>query len=490
MTTARSAGILLHPTSLPGPGGIGDLGPGAHRWVRWLAEAGMRLWQLLPVGPPGFGNSPYQCFSAFAGNPLLLHVPGWSAAGPTDRVAFDSVGPAKQVALQQWLDALPMNREIEAYAGEQAHWLPDYALFMALKQAHHGRPWTAWEPGAALRDPAALESWRDRLRPEIDRCYKEQYLFAQQMGALRDACHEQGITLIGDMPIYVAHDSADVWAHRQLFALDSTGGLQTQAGVPPDYFSPTGQLWGNPLYAWDRMRADDFAWWTARVRHALTQFDRLRLDHFRGFAAFWEIPGDASTAEHGLWQPGPGQALFEAMTSALGPLPIVAEDLGLITPDVHALRRACDFPGMAVLQFAFDSADSSFLPHNHTRHLVVYTGTHDNDTTCGWWAAGADALRAQVPSATAVAHAFARAYLDTDGTDMPWPVIRAAFASVADTALVPIQDLLAEGSEARMNRPGVATDNWGYRFQWDQLTPARTARLRSLATLYGRTPSP
>ncbi len=486
MPFPRAAGVLLHPTSLPAPGGIGDLGPDAHRFAQWCAEAGLRLWQVLPLGPTGFGDSPYQCFSAFAGNPLLLHVPGFAGDPPTDQVDFGRVIPAKRAALDAWLDTLPDDDHLARFVEAEAGWLPDYALFMALKGAHGGAPWTAWEPGAAQRDPEALARWRDALRPAITRTYKEQHEFARQFGALRDHCRRLGVRLMGDLPIYVAHDSADVWANRALFLLHHDGSLRLQAGVPPDYFSATGQLWGNPLYDWGQLAATGYAWWIDRVRAALRHFDLVRLDHFRGFEAYWAVPGDHATAVHGQWLPGPGAALFDALTDALGPLPIVAENLGLITPGVEALRARFGYPGMAILQFAFDGQDSNFLPHRHARDLVVYTGTHDNDTTVGWWRSGGAGDSTRPPEAVAREKAFARRYLATDGHDIHWTLIRAAMASVADTVLVPMQDLLGLGPSARMNLPGRQQGNWGFRFRWDAVPPRLTARLRALTATYER----
>jgi len=488
MSFPRAAGLLLHPTSLPGPG-IGDLGPDAHRFVDWLAATGMSLWQVLPLGPTGYGDSPYQCFSAFAGNPLLIHVPGFDAPFPTDHVDFGAVIPAKRATLSAWLDGWEFTDTIHQFVEEESHWLPDYALFMALKEAHGGVAWTEWEPAVARRDPEALAQWRARLQPAIERFCKEQYVFFSQYRALRDACAARGIRLMGDVPIYVAHDSADVWANPSLFQLHDNGRLRVQAGVPPDYFSETGQLWGNPLYDWERMRADGFRWWIARMRAALRQFDLVRLDHFRGFAAYWEVAGDAATAVHGRWVEGPGAALFDALTDALGPLPIVAENLGLITPDVEALRERFGLPGMAILQFAFDGQDSNFIPHRYPRDVVVYTGTHDNDTAMGWWQSTGAGDSTRSPEAVAREKDYARRYLMTDGREMHWDLIRAALASVANTVLIPLQDVLGLGSDARMNLPGRQAGNWGFRFTWEQLTPHVTARLRDLATLYERSAS-
>ena len=494
MLFPRAAGILLHPTSLPSPGGIGDMGPDAFRFVEWLADAGMKIWQVLPLGPTGYGDSPYQCFSAFAGNPLLIHVPdeepehvGHDGEPVSAQLCdFGTVIPAKRARLDVWLDTIPYDDTVRRFVREQQSWLPDYALFMALKQAHGGASWTSWERGASRRETESLRVWRETLEPAIERCYKEQHLFFVQFGALRHACAAHHIQLMGDVPIYVAHDSADVWANRSLFKLHDDGTLIVQAGVPPDYFSETGQLWGNPLYDWDRLASDDYRWWTERMRAALAMFDVVRLDHFRGFEAFWEVPATDITAENGRWVPGPGAALFNAMTAAHGAMPIVAENLGLITPEVEALRTQFAYPGMAILQFAFDDPASDFLPHRYVRELVVYTGTHDNDTTVGWWTATGAGDSTRDPSDVGKERAFARNYLATEGHEMHWTMIRAAFASVANTALVPLQDVLGLGSDTRMNLPGRQAGNWTFRFTWEQLTTSLTARLGELARTYGR----
>ena len=494
MLFPRAAGILLHPTSLPSPGGIGDMGPDAFRVVRWLADAGMKIWQVLPLGPTGYGDSPYQCFSAFAGNPLLIHVPEQACAHVRHDVPpesahlcdFGAVIPAKRARLDAWLATLPLDEAVHRFVREQASWLPDYALFMALKEAHGGAAWPSWEHGAARREPESLRTWRDALRPAIERCYKEQYVFAAQLRALRTACAAHGIQLMGDVPIFVAHDSADVWANRSLFKLRDDGSLIVQAGVPPDYFSETGQLWGNPLYDWDTMARDGYRWWIDRMQASLAMFDIVRLDHFRGFEACWEVPAADTSAVNGRWVQGPGAALFTALTSALGAMPIVAENLGLITPEVEALRAQFGYPGMAILQFAFSDPASDFLPHRHDRALVVYTGTHDNDTTVGWWNASGAGDSTRAPAEVEQEKAFAREYLNTDGSEIHWAMIRALFASVANTALVPLQDVLGLGSDTRMNLPGRQSGNWSFRFTWDQLPAALTARVRELARTYGR----
>jgi len=525
-TFPRSAGILLHPTSLPGPHGIGDIGPEAHRFAGVLVDAGISIWQMLPLNPTGFGDSPYQCFSAFAGNPLLIHVPGSdvggaasaddaraSAGGDGDEfrariVDFARVIPYKQSLLRATTAAMTPTDAYRVFVAAQAWWLEDYALFMALKQVHGGAPWTEWEAGAARREPSALSAWRARLADDMEQVRREQFLFFAQFDALRTACAARGIRLMGDVPMYVAHDSADVWANPGFFKLDAAGRPAVQAGVPPDYFSATGQLWGNPIYDWDALRETGYAWWVRRMRAAFAMFDVVRIDHFRGFEAFWEVPGDDTTAVNGHWAPGPGAALFTAITNALGPLPVVAENLGVITPAVDALREQFGYPGMSILQFGFggdaptgdaptgdasasdaqavDAPAGESRPHTFTRDCVVYTGTHDNDTTVGWWtsAPGADSTR--TAEAIAREREFVRRYLDTDGHEIHWTLIRLALASVAHTAIFPLQDLLGLGSESRMNLPGRPSGNWGFRFTWDQLTPAAIHRLRALVDLYDR----
>jgi 4-alpha-glucanotransferase len=484
----RSAGILLHFTSLPGPNGIGELGPDAHRFLDFLAESGLTIWQVLPIGPTGYGNSPYQCFSAFAGNPLLVHVPNTHGDFPAHAVDFPRVIPHKQGVLRAATAAFLPDDGYRAFAAAQGWWLEDYALFMALKAEHGGVAWTDWEPGAALRDPGALEGWRERLAGSVEHFRREQWFFFTQFHALRQACRDRGIRLMGDLPIYLAHDSADVWSNRGLFRLDAEGKLLVQAGVPPDYFSATGQLWGNPLYDWEAMRAQGYEWWIRRMRSAFELFDLVRVDHFRGFEAYWEVPGGDTTAEHGRWVQGPGADLLEAITGALGPLPIVAENLGVITPEVEALRERFGYPGMSILQFAFgtDGQANTFQPHTYPRDRVVYTGTHDNDTTLGWWSSTGAGDSTRSPEEVAEEREHALRYLATDGREMHWTLIRAALASVADTALIPMQDLLGLGSDTRMNLPGRQSGNWEFRFSWDQLTPAITSRLRELVELYGR----
>lgn len=492
MKFPRSAGILLHPTSLPGGNGVGELGPEAFRFLDFLTDAGLKIWQMLPLGPTGYGDSPYQSFSAFAGNPLLIHVtpvaPKGSDPFPAHCVEFETVIPHKRALLDRRIERFEPDQAYRAFVAENEDWLADYALFMALKETHGGVAWTEWEHRVASREPKALEDWRCRLTKLIERYQVEQYLFFSQFHALRQACAEHGIRLMGDLPIYVAHDSADVWSHRDLFELDARGHPRVQAGVPPDYFSATGQLWGNPIYNWKAISANNYHWWIRRMRAAFDMFDLVRIDHFRGFEAYWEVPGDATTAVTGRWVKGPGADLFNAISAALGPLPIVAENLGVITPEVEALREQFGYPGMSILQFAFgnDTQAAKFRPHNYPRERVVYTGTHDNDTTLGWWSSSGEGDSTRTANDVAKEKALARQYFATDGTEMNWTMIRAALASVADTVLIPMQDVLGLGSEARMNFPGRESGNWRFRFSWDQVTPAITQRLRTMVELYSR----
>jgi 4-alpha-glucanotransferase len=489
MRFPRSAGILLHPTSLPGPNGIGELGPEALRFIDFLAETGVRIWQVLPLGPTGYGNSPYQCFSSFAGNGLLLALP---ADGPPDfpvhEVDFPRVIPYKRDLLRRATMHVPADAAYHKFVERESWWLEDYALFMALKDAHGGVAWTDWERGAALRDPPSLEGWRWRLSAEVGHYRREQALFFHQYHALKRACGERGIHLMGDVPIYVAHDSADVWANPELFKLDADGRLLSQAGVPPDYFSATGQLWGNPIYHWEAMKARGYDWWIRRMRHAFDLFDLIRIDHFRGFEAYWEVPAGEETAINGRWVPGPGADLFHAITKALGPLPIIAENLGVITPEVEELREQFGFPGMSILQFAFGTDDQagSFQPHNYVRDLVVYTGTHDNDTTVGWWTSTGEVDSTRSTDDVAGEKDKAQRYLATDGREIHWTLIRTALASVADIAIIPMQDVLGLGNEARMNLPGRSHGNWTFRFSWDRVTPEVTRRLREMIEVYQR----
>ncbi|NPA92272.1 MAG: 4-alpha-glucanotransferase [Chloroflexi bacterium] len=494
---SRASGLLLHPTSLPGPFGIGDLGPEARSFADALARAGCMFWQVLPLGPTGYGDSPYQTFSAFAGNPYLISPEDLQADGlltpddlahrpafPTAQVDYAAVIPWKRALLQRAYARFReghfphLEAELAAFQKNQQAWLDDFALFMALKEAHQGAPWTAWPEPLRSRDPQALARARTSLADAVGQVVFEQFLFFRQWRALRRFASERGVQFIGDAPIFVAHDSADVWAHPELFCLDETGQPTVVAGVPPDYFSATGQRWGNPLYCWEAHRQQGYAWWLARLRTLLDLVDVVRLDHFRGFAAYWEVPADAPTAETGRWVPGPGAAFFAAVRDTLGAPPLIAEDLGVITPDVVALREQFGFPGMKVLVFAFDSGPGNpFLPHNYTSpNFVVYTGTHDNDTAVGWWQRASEEEKD-----------FLRRYLATDGRDVAWDLIRAAWRSVAKWAIAPVQDVLSLDNRARMNYPGRLGGNWAWRME-GPLPEDALARLAEFNRVYGRWP--
>src|SRR5262245_19893173 len=505
----RSSGILCHVTSLPGPWGIGDLGNVSHRFVDWLAGAGQGLWQVLPLGPPGFGESPYQSLSAFAGNPLLIGLDrlveeGWLSPGELESapsfgaatVEFERVTPFRDACLtrafHQFLKSATSEQkaEFDSFRAEQEFWLDDYALFAALKGEAGGNPWKDWGQTLVRRDRAALKRHAATLADVVDREVFIQFQFDRQWRSLKAYANARGIRLMGDVPIFVAHDSADVWAHQQQYMLDAGGQVTMIAGVPPDYFSETGQRWGNPLYRWDVMRNDDYAWWMLRLRHALRAFDLVRLDHFRGFESYWEIPADLPTAAGGRWVAGPGAPFFRHVLSRLGHLPLVAEDLGVITPPVEALRDEFEFPGMRILQFAFgdDPKASDYQPHNYPRNCVVYTGTHDNDTTRGWFESRAGVGTTRTTAQIARERDFALTYLGTDGRNIQWDMIRLALSSVADTAIVPMQDVLGLGTDSRMNLPGSATGNWRWRFAEDRITPTMTDNLARLTDVYDRTP--
>jgi 4-alpha-glucanotransferase len=497
MTSIRASGILLHPTSLPGRFGIGDLGPEAFRWVDFLAAAKQKLWQVLPLGQTGYGDSPYQCFSAAAGNTYLISPEKLAEDGlltatdlqaapkfPIDRVDY---GPVIQWKLKlldlvhrRFLDGAGKKGLTEAYhAFRQAEgsWLDDYALFMALKDAHGGKVWNTWEGPLARHDPAALKTAATKLDRQVDSQRFRQFLFFRQWKALKAYVAKAGLQIVGDIPIFVSYDSVDVWANPELFLLDKNGRSTHVAGVPPDYFSPTGQLWGNPLYRWDVLRKTNYAWWVARFKAALRLVDIVRLDHFRGFEAYWVVPASETTAQKGKWRKGPGAGFFEIIKKELGGLPIIAEDLGLITPEVDRLRLRYRLPGMKILQFSFcGKADHKYLPHNYEPSCIVYTGTHDNDTSRGWYDAGANDAERDLY----------RRYCARDGRDVSWDLIRLAWASVADTAIAPLQDVLNLGGEARMNTPGKAMGNWSWRFRAEQINDGTVQGLRDLTELFGR----
>jgi 4-alpha-glucanotransferase len=502
----RVSGILLHPTSLPGPSGIGELGAEARAFLDFLEETGQGLWQVLPLGPTGYGDSPYQCFSAFAGNPFLVDLDQLKADGllsaadlakrpafPEGEVDYGAVTAFKQPLVAKAFasfekKASPAQRDaFSAFSREHAGWLDDFALFMALKHANEGRSWHTWDRAIVNREPEAMEAAGKEHAREATAVRFAQFLFFGQWAAVRAYAHERGISIMGDIPIFVAHDSADVWAHPELFTLAADGSPSFIAGVPPDYFSATGQRWGNPLYRWEVIARTGYAWWVERFRALLRVVDSVRLDHFRGFEAYWEIPASEPTAVKGRWVKGPGAALFEALQAELGELPIVAENLGVITPEVEALRARFGFPGMAILQFAFgsDGQAGDFIPHNYPRERVVYTGTHDNDTVVGWWTSGVGDSTRTVEDVERERE-FALTYVGGDGREIHWEFIRALLVSVADTAIVPLQDVLGVGGEGRMNLPGRPGGNWRWRYRKDALTPEVRRRLKAITTASGR----
>lgn len=500
MRLPRASGILLHPTSLPGRFGIGDMGPEAHTFVDLLAETGQRWWQILPLGPTGYGNSPYQSYSSYAGNPLLISperlvVDGWLSPAdwdgyphlPDARVDFDDVVIAKEGLLR--LAFTRFRREhlgFESFTSENASWLDDYALYMALKEIHGGAAWYDWDRELVSREPRTIARWRQKLADQILYYQFVQYAFDRQWTALREACARRDIRLIGDMPIFVAQDSADIWARPDLFQLDAMGRPLAVAGVPPDYFSETGQLWGNPLYRWEAHATERFAWWIARLKASTDRVDLIRLDHFRGFEAYWEVPAGSETAATGRWALGPGTAFLEALRDGLGGLPLIAEDLGDITAEVEALRDRFDLPGMRILQFAFAAGTTDYhLPHRFVHHCVAYTGTHDNDTSVGWFK-GSAVETTQSREQVRAERAFALRYLGTSGAEIHWDLIRVALASVADTVIIPLQDVLGLDQSGRMNVPGHARGNWGWRLRAGQLDDRARERLANLTAVYSR----
>ncbi|HAM35727.1 MAG TPA: 4-alpha-glucanotransferase [Elusimicrobia bacterium] len=505
----RSSGVLLHPTSLPGPHGIGDIGYPAHKLAEALAACSQSWWQMLPIVPPGGCRSPYNAISAFAGNPLLLNLDVLIEEGylgkddvramnvPEDIVDFASAERFKLPLLLKAYESFSSRASsaarasLEAFRERNADWLEDYALFCALRQTHDGAAWTQWDEELRLRQPKALAGARRSLDSRVRFHYFLQHQFSLQWTALRKRCGELGVGLIGDVPIFVAHDSADVWANQKLFWIDQNGKPLKVAGVPPDYFSKTGQFWGNPLYRWEAMRKCGYDWWIARFRCALERFDAVRLDHFIGFHNYWEIPGGAPTAEHGQWVPGPGADLFTKVRNALGHVQIIAEDLGVVTPEVKALRDRFDIPGLKVLQMAFgtDPEADNYKPHNYPRNCVVYTGTHDNDTTMGWFSdQGTLSSTRSRDDIRREREAILR-YVGTDGREIHWDMIRLAFMSVADIAIIPAQDLLGLGSSARMNLPGSGTGNWRWRMKAGALNEKIVDQLSVLTETYGRRPA-
>lgn len=491
----RASGVLLHPTSLPGEYGIGDLGPQAHRWMEFLAQSGCFLWQVLPLGPTGYGDSPYQSFSAFAGNPYLISPQALIEDGllsyddledgpdfPAGYVDYGSLIPWKLSLLDRAYERLKssaykeLKEELVKFEQSQSLWLDDFALFMALKEAHGGVAWVHWSEAFRRREPQAVRDAIKTMPDAIRRQTFRQFIFARQWSALHTRASSMGIQIIGDIPIFVAHDSADVWSHPELFYLDEKGNPMVVAGVPPDYFSPTGQLWGNPLYRWEIHAEQGYSWWLDRFRTVLQMVDIVRLDHFRGFAGYWEVPGGNPTAEIGRWAPGPGIDFLRVVQEDLGELPIIAEDLGVITDDVVEMREHFSLPGMKIFQFAFSSGpEDPFLPHNFPHNCVVYTGTHDNDTALGWYATAPEEERE-----------FCLLYMGRDESELVWGMIREIWSSVAMFSLAPMQDLLELGPEARMNFPGKPSGNWTWRMPAEALNEALQERLGEFNILYSR----
>ena len=489
----------MHISSLPGPYGIGTMGDNAYRFVDFLQRAGQTWWQILPIGPTSYGDSPYQSFSSVAGNPYFIDLPQLERDGLLERDEYERLpwceselsvdyGQLYQLRYEVLHHALAWAyrrfaqnppEDYRRFCEENGHWLPDYALFMALKDAHGGRPWNEWEQPLKTREPGAIAAAREQYAGEIGFQMMLQYLFTRQWRALKGYANERGIRIIGDIPIYVPRDSADVWSAPEQFLLDENYEPIEVAGCPPDGFSADGQLWGNPLYRWDAMKADGYRWWIDRFRASAALYDIIRIDHFRGFEGYYAIPGGAATARDGVWRQGPGIELFHAVRAALGDLPIIAEDLGFLTEGVHRLREECGFPGMKVLQFAFDSReDSDYLPHNYPRHCVVYTGTHDNDTIMGWMhTASPEDVR------------FAWEYLRLTEAEGPnWGMMCGALQSPGDTVILTMQDLLGLGSEARMNIPSTLGCNWKWRAAPDSITPELADRLHHVTGLYRRLP--
>ncbi len=479
MNFTRSAGMLLHPISLPGRFGIGDLGPNAYKFIEFLEAAGQTLWQVFPLGPTGYGDSPYQCFSAFAGNPLLVSPELLASEGllaeselqhhphfDPHQIDYGRVIDYKQKLLKSAFENFkknfnPEDKEWKKFESDHKVWLEDFALFMAAKAYHGGNLWTTWDKEIALRKKSALPKWKETLADDIFYQKFVQFQFFRQWKALKTFANSKNIKVIGDLPIFIAYDSADLWANKKLFSVDDEGNLQTVAGVPPDYFSPTGQLWGNPLYRWDEMEKDDFKWWRSRISALLELVDIIRIDHFRGFEAYWEIPGGAPTAEKGKWVKAPGKKFFSKVKEYLGEVPIIAEDLGVITKGVVELREKFNFPGIKILQFAFGSQmERKFLPHNFPSNCCVHTGSHDNDTTRGYFE------KAKYEHNDI--YSSVQKYLNYYGENLTFELIRAAYRSVANLVVIPMQDVLNLGSEARMNFPGRLGGNWGWRFTWEQ----------------------
>lgn len=493
----RSSGILLHPTSLPGPYGIGDLGAGAYRFVDWLEAHGQSIWQVLPLGPTSYGDSPYQTLSAFAGNSNLISLDllvkdGLLQRGdlvdappfPRGKVDYGWIIPYHNqklsIAWRKFKNSVDgaLKLEYEQFLDEHRFWLEDFALFIALKRQHKLRPWVQWEAELRRREAASIAQARSDLAEHIDAERFRQWLFYRQWAALKSYANSKGIRLFGDLPIFVAHDSADVWARQHEYYLDQSGNPTVVAGVPPDYFSPTGQRWGNPIYRWDMIQTDGYSWWIERLTRLLNLVDYVRIDHFRGFEAYWEIPASEPTAVKGRWVEGPRAAFFGAIQSALGDLPIIAEDLGVITPEVEKLRDDFGLPGMKVLHFAWSDSANPFLPHKHRTNCIVYTGTHDNNTTRGWWENEVDERTRN----------FVKDYLGQDLRDIVWTLARVGMRSTARVFIMPLQDVLGLGANARMNTPGASAGNWTWRFSDSALEHPGKDALLHITRLYQRHP--
>ena len=495
MRFTRSSGILLHPTSLPGPFGSGDFGASSYHFIDWLSKAGQTLWQMLPLCPVGLANSPYMSLSAFAGNPLLIDLDelvsyDWlmqnelddNQCKSHDHINYSEVMPFRIRMLQNAYRKFSQHGNAEAqnqyeiYSAAEKLWLDDYALFHALNYEYDGEEWTAWDHALVKRDENALKKASRELKDQIEFHKFTQWCFDRQWKKLKSYANSHEVKLVGDIPVFVSQHSADVWSNPEMFDLDGDGQPKVVAGVPPDYFSKSGQRWGNPLYRWDVMKKNKYRWWIDRFRKTFEMFDILRIDHFRGFESYWEIPEKEETAKNGRWVKGPGEEFFKTVEGKLGTLPIIAEDLGIITPEVTALREKLNFPGMKVLQFAFTNGpENTFLPHQYEQNCVVYTGTHDNDTTCGWY-----------EKATEHERDFVRRYCKTDGHEINWDLIKLALQSSADIAVIPFQDVIGLGSKGRMNFPGTIEGNWEWRFTWDQVGPAPANRLYELTAMYGR----
>ena len=506
MNFPRASGVLLHPTSLPSNYGIGDLGANAYKFVNFLEKSKQTYWQVLPLGPTGYGDSPYQCFSAFAGNsnmiaPELLVEDGFLTTDEINRKPDFPVGKVDFGKLYDWKNhilalayqkfrqttSVNLRGKFETFCQTEANWLEDYALFRAVKKSQDQKLWLEWDEPLRLRDDTALHFAKENLREDIQSQKFQQWLFYRQWSDLKNYANEKGIKIVGDVPIFISLDSSDVWCNPSQFKLDEQNRPLVVAGVPPDYFSATGQLWGNPIYNWDNMRQDGFKWWIDRVKATLKTVDIVRVDHFRGFAAAWEVPGGDKTAVNGKWVNVPGKELFDALKNAIGDLPFWAEDLGVITPDVEELRDGFGFPGMRILQFAFGGdARNHDLPHNYINNCVAYTGTHDNDTTVGWFNSGVGAGSTRDDSQVRREHDFCMNYLASNGTEIHWDFVRAVWSSVANSAVVPMQDLLGLGNEARINLPGSTQGNWYWQCKHGDFSDEIAERLKGLTEIYGR----